>query len=97
MPRFHLAQINAAQAGLDDPSMAGFAAQLGAIKAPADRSPGSVWRRQAESVEDDLAGLDQPARHGLTLHAFALRSSFPAPDGTAFGLGGKQAGAAQCA
>lgn len=48
-PPDHLAQLNIARmvAPLDDPVMAGFVAQLAAINALADRSPGFVWRLQS--------------------------------------------------
>lgn len=48
---FHLAQLNVAraQAPLDDPSMADFVAQLDAVNALAERSPGFVWRLQGDS------------------------------------------------
>ena len=166
MPKFHLAQINVAQAkaGMDDPLMAEFVAQLDAVNALADRSPGFVWRLQAESgnatdiqafadprklinmslwetpkhlfdyvyksahtkvmlrrkdwferwsgayqalwwlpagtlpsAEEGLARLEHLARHGPTPHAFTFKRSFPAPDGTAFGLGKEESDAAKCA
>jgi hypothetical protein len=45
-PTWHLAQLNVARmlAPLDSPVMAGFVAQLAAINALADGSPGFVWR-----------------------------------------------------
>lgn len=48
---YHLAQLNIAQmaAPLDDPLMAGFVAQLAAVNALADISPGFVWRLQEAS------------------------------------------------
>lgn len=48
---YHLAQVNVARmlAPLDDPLMAGFVARLDTINALADRSPGFVWRLQAEN------------------------------------------------
>lgn len=51
MPTYHLAQINIARmlAPIDDPIMAEFVAQLAAINALADASPGFVWRLQTES------------------------------------------------
>ena len=51
MTSWHLAQINIARAvaSLDDPAMAEFVAQLDAINAVADVSPGFVWRLQDES------------------------------------------------
>ncbi|MEP7134556.1 MAG: DUF3291 domain-containing protein [Chloroflexota bacterium] len=51
MPNYHLAQINIGRmlAPIDDPIMAEFAAQLPAINALADASPGFVWRLQSES------------------------------------------------
>src|SRR6476646_7069993 len=49
-PGFHLAQVNIGQArgAMDQPIMAGFVAQLVAINALADESPGFVWRLQTE-------------------------------------------------
>jgi hypothetical protein len=51
MSNWHLAQINVARAvaPIDDPAMAEFVAQLEAINAVADASPGFVWRLQSES------------------------------------------------
>lgn len=51
MSGWHLAQINVARgvAAIDDPEMAEFVAQLDAINAVADASPGFVWRLQSES------------------------------------------------
>ena len=51
MPTYHLAQINIARmlAPIDDPIMAEFVAQLAAVNALADASPGFVWRLQTES------------------------------------------------
>jgi hypothetical protein len=51
MPGFHITQINVAQmlTHIDDPVMEDFVAQLPPINALADRSPGFVWRLQAES------------------------------------------------
>jgi hypothetical protein len=48
---FHLAQINVARAvaPLDDPSMAEFVAQLDAVNAVADASPGFRWRLKSEN------------------------------------------------
>ena len=50
MTRFHLAQANIGRirAPLEDPIMEGFRSQLDPINAPADRSPGFVWRLQTE-------------------------------------------------
>lgn len=51
MTGWHLAQINVARAvaPIEDPVMAVFVAQLDAINAVADASPGFVWRLQSES------------------------------------------------
>ena len=51
MPNMHLAQINVATAvaPLEDPRLADFVAQLAAVNALADRSPGFVWRLQADA------------------------------------------------
>jgi hypothetical protein len=48
--RFHLAQVNIGRARgeMTDPVMAEFAANLPAINALAERSPGFVWRLQTE-------------------------------------------------
>jgi len=61
---FHLAQVNIARmlAPLTDPLMAGFVAELDAINALADKSPGFLWRLQTSEgnatdirpYEDDL-------------------------------------------
>ncbi len=61
---YQLAQVNIARmlAPLSDPLMAGFVAQLDAINALADGSPGFLWRLQTEEgnattlrpFEDDL-------------------------------------------
>lgn len=60
---YHLAQINLARmiAPLDDPRMAEFVAQVNAINALADRSPGFVWRLQFASGDaTDLRACDDP-------------------------------------
>ncbi|MBK9926989.1 MAG: DUF3291 domain-containing protein [Anaerolineales bacterium] len=51
MPKYHIAQINIGRilAPIDDPLMAEFVAQLPAINALADASPGFVWRLQTEA------------------------------------------------
>ena len=48
--QYHLAQVNIARmlAPVDDPLMSGFVAELDAINALADSSPGFVWRLQTE-------------------------------------------------
>ena len=61
---YHLAQVNIARmrAPLTDPIMAGFVAELDAINALADSSPGFIWRLQTSEgnatdirpYEDDL-------------------------------------------
>jgi hypothetical protein len=50
MSQFHLAQMNVATAlyPLDDPRMAAFMAQLDAVNALAEASPGFVWRLQSD-------------------------------------------------
>jgi hypothetical protein len=50
MSAYHLAQINIARmlAPLDDPIMADFAANLDAINALAESSPGFVWRLKGD-------------------------------------------------
>jgi hypothetical protein len=49
-PGFELAQVNIGRArgAPNEPVMAGFMAQLAAINALADRTPGFVWRLQTE-------------------------------------------------
>jgi hypothetical protein len=51
LSEYHIAQINIARmlAPIDDPVMADFVAQLPAINALAEESPGFVWRLQSES------------------------------------------------
>lgn len=53
----HLAQLNIAKmkSPLDDPIMSGFVAQLDAINALAEQSPGFIWRLQTE--EGDATSL----------------------------------------
>ena len=55
---YHLAQINIARmvAPLNDPIMADFVAQLEAINAIADQSPGFVWRLQSD--EGDATAIN---------------------------------------
>jgi hypothetical protein len=63
MSEYHLAQINVARmlAPLTDPQMADFVAQVGAINALADGSPGFVWRLQsALGNATDLTPPDDP-------------------------------------
>ena len=63
MNGFHLAQINVARAvaPLDTPKLADFVAQLDAINALADRSPGFVWRLQSDSGNaTDIQVSDDP-------------------------------------
>jgi hypothetical protein len=58
-----LAQINVARmiAPLDDPLMADFVAQLPAVNALADRSPGFIWRLQTESGDSTaIRAFDDP-------------------------------------
>ena len=63
MADVHLAQINVARMlwPLDDPRMAGFVAQLAAINALAEQSPGFVWRLQgAHGDSTDVRAFDDP-------------------------------------
>lgn len=58
---YHLAQVNIARmlAPLTDPLMAGFVAELDAINALADNSPGFVWRLQtSEGNATDIRPFD---------------------------------------
>ena len=56
MPHIVQANIARMRAPLDDPLMAGFAAQLEPLNALADTSPGFVWRLQTE--EGDATEID---------------------------------------
>ncbi len=63
MSGFHLAQINVARAlaPLDTPQLADFVAQLDAINALAERSPGFVWRLKSDSGNaTDIQVSDDP-------------------------------------
>lgn len=61
---FHLAQLNIARtfaSSLEDPVLADFMAQLDAVNALADSSPGFVWRLQDESGNaTGIDGYDDP-------------------------------------
>ncbi len=60
---WHLAQLNIARAraALDDPLLADFMAQLDAVNALAERSPGFVWRLQSGSGNaTDIRAFDDP-------------------------------------
>src|ERR1035441_5962077 len=62
-PHYHLAQVNIARmrAPLDSPVMSDFAAQLSAVNAAADRSPGFVWRlATAEGDATAVRAYDDP-------------------------------------
>lgn len=83
--RFHLAQINVARmrAALGSPVMADFEAQLGAVNALADASPGFVWRLQASGdegaaiplVEDPTILVNMSVWETFdALHAYVYRS-----------------------
>ena len=85
MRKYHLAQINIAQmnAPLDDPIMAGFVAQLDAVNAVADQSPGFVWRLQSEegnatdiqAYGDDKMLINMSVWESVeTLHQYTYRS-----------------------
>ena len=59
----HLAQANVARmrAPIDDPLMASFVAQLDAINALAERSPGFVWRLQSDGGDaTDIRAFEDP-------------------------------------
>jgi hypothetical protein len=82
---YQLAQVNIARmlAPLTDPLMAGFVAQLDAINALADGSPGFVWRLQTEEgnattlrpYEDDLILVNLSLWARLSdLQAFVYKS-----------------------
>lgn len=82
---YQLAQVNIARmlAPLSDPLMAGFVAQLDAINALADSSPGFLWRLQTPEgnatalrpYEDDLILVNLSLWASLTdLSAFIYKS-----------------------
>ncbi|HXZ03538.1 MAG TPA: DUF3291 domain-containing protein [Ktedonobacteraceae bacterium] len=82
---YHLAQVNIARmlAPLTDPLMAGFVAELDAINALADNSPGFVWRLQTTEgnatdirpYEDDLILVNLSLWESLAdLSTFVYRS-----------------------
>ena len=86
MPNYHLAQINIGRmlAPIDDPIMAEFVAQLPAINALADASPGFVWRLQSESgdatsikaYDDELIIVNMSVWESVeSLREYAYRSS----------------------
>lgn len=63
MTHFHLAQVNIARmrGAIDSPIMAEFVAQLDAINAVADNTPGFVWRLQgADGNATALRVFDDP-------------------------------------
>lgn len=72
-PGFELAQLNIARprADLDDPLMAGFAANLDRINALAEASPGFVWRLQDES--GNATALDHPFAAGIIVNLTVWR------------------------
>jgi hypothetical protein len=85
-PGFHVAQINIGRmvAPIGDPRMAEFVAQLDAINALADSSPGFVWRLQSDSGDaTDLCPLGDPLllvnmsvwESVEALHAYVYRSA----------------------
>ena len=90
--KYHLAEINLARlrAPLDDPAMADFVAQLEAINAIADQSPGFVWRLKAEdggassyirAFDDDQLLINMSVWESVeALQAYVYRS----PHGTVF-------------
>jgi hypothetical protein len=86
MPTYHLAQINIGRilAPIDDPLMAEFVAQLPAINALADASPGFVWRLQTESgdatsirvYEDEMVAINMSVWESVdTLREYVYKSA----------------------
>jgi hypothetical protein len=83
--QFHLAQINLAymRAPQDDPLLADFVAQLDAINALADQSPGFVWRYMSDTRESaDREFADTNVLFNMSvwqsieaLHTYAYRSN----------------------
>jgi hypothetical protein len=63
MPAFHLAELNIARllAPLDSPQLADFVAQLDAINALADASPGFVWRLVGDGGDATNVRVADPA------------------------------------
>ena len=87
---YHLAQFNIARmlAPIDDPIMEGFRTQLEPVNALADRSPGFVWRLQAEGGDatsiraypDPLVVVNMSVWESLeSLHAFVYQSRHLGP------------------
>ncbi len=63
MSKYHLAQINIAQAkdSMDSETMKGFVDRLDEINALADKSPGFIWRLQSEEGNaTDIQAYDDP-------------------------------------
>src|SRR5258706_5075484 len=86
MSNFHIAQINIGRilAPIDDPIMAEFVAQLPAINALADSTPGFVWRLQTDSgdatsiriYEDDRIAVNMSVWESLdALREYAYKSA----------------------
>ena len=82
--KYHIAQINIARmrAPLDDPVMAGFAAQLAPMNQLADESPGFVWRLETDEgdatavrpYEDELIIPNMTVWESIeALHDFVYR------------------------
>jgi hypothetical protein len=86
---WHLAQLNIAlaKAPLDDPSMAGFTADIGRINAAAEASPGFIWRLDgaydppdSELVRDPRVLVTMSVWQSVeALHAFVYRSAHREP------------------
>lgn len=82
----YLAQLNIARmrAPLDSPVMAGFVAQLDAINALADASPGFVWRLEnatgVQAYQDPLILVNLSVWESVeALHDFAYQSAHRGP------------------
>lgn len=85
MSNYHIAQINIGRmlAPIDNPVMAEFVAQLPAINALADSTPGFVWRLQTESGDatsikayDDLIIVNMSVWESVeSLREYAYRSA----------------------
>lgn len=91
MGGFHLAQVNIGRfiAPIGDPVMEGFRSQLDPINALADRTPGFVWRLQADDGnatsfrpygDDDRMAINLSVWESLeALQTFVYQSAHVAP------------------
>lgn len=74
---WHLAQFNiaTAQFDLDDPRMADFFAQVGAVNALAEQSSGFVWRLNTDPGDEAEMGLEANPRRVTNMSVWASREA----------------------